>query len=186
MGRLSCEGTTQGDPLAMATYTLGVMPLIRRLNHLARQLWSTDDASAGGHLTDLMTWWKKLNQLGPAFGYYPNASKTWLVVKEEHLELAQELLAAHGVKVTTSDHKHLGSAIGDETYMDIFFQKKVQKLNILSEIALTEPHAAYCCFIHGLKSTWNYSMHTTPGTGDFLAPIEDIIRNKFIPALTGK
>ena len=54
MGRLSCEGTTQGDPLAMAMYTLGVMPLIRRLNHLARQLWFTDDASAGGHLTDLM------------------------------------------------------------------------------------------------------------------------------------
>ena len=108
----------------MAMYALGAIPLIRRLNHLARQLWFADDASAGGDLTDLMAWWKKLNQLGPAFGYYPNASKTWLVVKEEHLELAQELFAAQGVKVATSGHKRLGSAIGDETYMDIFFQKK--------------------------------------------------------------
>ena len=58
-------------------------------------------------------------------------------------------------------------------------------LNTLSEIALTQPHAAYCCFIHGLKSTLNFSMYTTPGTGDFLASIEDIIRNKFIPALAG-
>ena len=104
----------------MAMYILGVMLLIHRLNHLARQLWLADDA----YLTDLMAWWKKLNQLGPAFWYYPNASKTWLVVKEEHLELAQELFAAQGVKVATSGHKRIGSAIGDETYMDIFFQKK--------------------------------------------------------------
>ena len=120
----------------------------------------------------------------------PAWTSIWVLSQcQEDLELAQELFAAYGVKVTTSGHKHLGSTIGYETYMDIFFQKEVQKwmcqLNILSEIALTEPHAAYCCFIHGLKSTWNYSMRTTPGTGDFLAPIEDIIRIKFIPALTG-
>ena len=60
------------------------------------------------------------------------------------------------------------------------------QLNTLSKIALTEPHAAYCCFIHGLKSAWSYSMRATPGTGDFLAPIKDIIRNKFIPALSGR
>ena len=35
------------------------------------------------------------------------------------------------------------------------------QLNALYEITLTEPHAAYCYFIHGLKSTWNYSMRTT-------------------------
>ena len=29
-------------------------------------------------------------------------------------------------------------------------------------------------------------MRTTPGTGNFLAPIEDSIRNKLIPALTGR
>ena len=75
-------------------------------------------------------------------------------------------------------------------HVDTFLRTKVQKwicqLNTLSEIALTEPHAAYCCFVHGLKSTWNYSMRSTPGTGDLLAPVEDIIRNKFIPALTGR
>ena len=76
----------------MAMYALGAIPLIRRLNQLACQLWFADDASAGGDLTDLMAWWKKLNQLGPAFRYYPNASKTWLVVKEEHLELDRAIL----------------------------------------------------------------------------------------------
>ena len=46
---LSCEGTTQGDPLASAMYALGVIPLIRKLQHLAQQLWFADDASAAGH-----------------------------------------------------------------------------------------------------------------------------------------
>ena len=186
---LSCEGTTQGDPLAAAMYALGVIPLIRKLQHLARQLWFADDASAAGHL-DLLAWWMELNELGPAYGYYPNASKTWLVVKEEHLESARELFASHGVNLTTSGHKHLGSAIGNETFIDIFFQNKVQKwihqLHTLSEIAKTEPQAAYCCFTHGLKSTWNYSMRTTPDTANYLEPIESIIRHKLIPALTGK
>ena len=187
---LSCEGTTQGDPLAAAMYAIGVLPLIRKLNHLAHQLWFADDASAGGHLTNLLAWWEKLNELGPAFGYYPNASKTWLVVKDEHFHAAQDLFNTHGVKITTSGHKHLGSAIGDESFLDIFLQKKVQKwtdqLHTLSEIAQTEPHVAYCGFIHGLKSSWNYLMRSTPCSSEFLAPIEAIIRNNFIPALTGR
>ena len=123
MGRLSCEGTTQGDPLAMAMYTLGVMPLIRRLNHLARQLWFMDDASAGGHLTDLMAWWKKLNQLGPAFGYYPNASKTWLVVKED-LELAQGLLQLMESRLLTAATSTLDQLLEMRHIWTSFYRKK--------------------------------------------------------------
>ena len=91
---------------------------------------------------------------------------------------------------TTVGRKHLGSAIGGTEFIDLFFQKKVRmwslQLQTLSDIAMTEPHAAYCGFTHGLKSMWNYAMRTTPGTGKFLSPIEDIIRHKFLPALTGR
>ena len=187
---LSSEGTTQGDPLAMPMYALGIVPLIRQLGHLARQLWFADDASAGGSLVNLQAWWEKLNEIGPSFGYYPNASKTWLVVKEEYIEDAQKTFSTHGVNLTTGGHKHLGSAIGDDTFLEHFIQKKVEKwlaqLHTLSEIALTEPHAAYCGFTHGLMSTWNFSLRTTPGTTNLLSSVEDVIRNKFIPALTGR
>ena len=53
----STEGTTQGDPLAMAMYALAVTPLIDSLHHHHQnvsQAWFADDATAGGQLTPLL------------------------------------------------------------------------------------------------------------------------------------
>ena len=52
----SSEGTTQGDPLAMAMYALGTTPLISRLQDSqpeVKQLWFADDATAAGPLKAL-------------------------------------------------------------------------------------------------------------------------------------
>ena len=57
----SSEGTTQGDPLAMAMYALGVLPLIHYLNKFSvRQIWYADDAAALGSINDLRQWWDDL------------------------------------------------------------------------------------------------------------------------------
>ena len=122
---LSSEGTTQGDPLAAAMYSLGVIPQIGKLNHLTHQLWVAGDGAAGGNLSSLLAWWENLNDMGPAFGYYPNAEKSWLVVKDEHVKLAEELFSPHKVNLTTAARKHLGSAIGGTEFIDLFFQKKI-------------------------------------------------------------
>ena len=95
---LSREGTTQGDPLAMAMYGLAVLPLVKQLAGEAKQVWFADDATSGGKLQQLKWWWDKLNKVGPAFGYFPNAAKTWLVVIEYQLASAQELFHDSGVK----------------------------------------------------------------------------------------
>ena len=46
----SQEGTTQGDPFAMAMYAIATLPLIHHLaeSASARQVWFADDATAGG------------------------------------------------------------------------------------------------------------------------------------------
>jgi len=80
---LSEEGTTQGDPLAMAMYALSTTPLIHRLAGSATQVWFADDAAAGGALCGLLEWWGQLRSLGPGYGYHVNASKSWLVFKEQ-------------------------------------------------------------------------------------------------------
>ena len=48
---------------------------------------------ATGKLDVLRGWWDKLEVLGPSFGYYPNPSKTWLITKEENLNLAIDILS---------------------------------------------------------------------------------------------
>ena len=73
----SQEGTTQGDPLAMAMYAVAITPLIHRVaNENMKQVWFADDASAGGRLEYLKNWWDNISQIGPEYGYFPNASKT--------------------------------------------------------------------------------------------------------------
>ena len=72
---LSSEGTTQGDPLAMAMYSIGVTPLINEGPHIC-QVWFPDDATAEGSLNGLYDWWCRLKSLGPSYGYFVNASTT--------------------------------------------------------------------------------------------------------------
>ena len=92
---LSQEGTTQGDRLAMPMYALGVVPLIQKLANIdVSQMWYADDASVGGSLQSLRCWWDHLICLGPDFGYFPNAIKTCLIVKPQHLRKARALFRA--------------------------------------------------------------------------------------------
>ena len=65
----------QGDPLAMSMFALGVMPLIKRMGNV-NQVWFADDAAACGDICQLKEWWDKLKELGPAYSYYPNFTKT--------------------------------------------------------------------------------------------------------------
>ena len=57
----------------------------------------------------------------------------------------------------------------------------------LSEVAITQPHAAYAAFTHGLSSHWTYISRTIPHIQDLLSPLETAgIHQHFIPALTGR
>ena len=187
---LSKEGTTQGDPLAMSMYGIAILPLIKRLNNLCKQLWFADDAAAGGEINHLSEWWSKLKSLGPAFGYHPNPSKTWLLVKEEYLETAKEIFAKSGINISSTGRQHLGSALGSDSFVNEFVKSKIAKwileMETLTKIARTEPQAAYAALTHGLIGKWLYAMRTIPGISKLFAPLEEIIRNSFIPTITGR
>ncbi len=68
------EGTTQRDPLAMAMYALGTLPLLIRAVTTpgASQTRYADDAAAGGNLRHIQQWWDQLAAVGPDFGYFAN------------------------------------------------------------------------------------------------------------------
>ena len=51
----------------------------------AKQVWYADDAAAMGKITDLRKWWESMCSLGPSYGYFPKATKTWLITKDKFL-----------------------------------------------------------------------------------------------------
>ena len=64
----SKEGTTQGDPLAMAIYAIATVPLIKRLSQKVTQIWYADNAASMGNIYQIREWWSQLLKLGPGYG----------------------------------------------------------------------------------------------------------------------
>ena len=67
----------------MITYGIGVLPLIRdpKKDHpRVTQPWYADDAGTGGKFGDVMAHFRDLQLRGPARGYFPEPSKSILVV----------------------------------------------------------------------------------------------------------
>ena len=79
---------------------------------MCKQVWYADDSAAVGKIHQIREWWNKLMDCGLAFGYFPNPSKTWLVIKPEHLGEASRVFADTGVSITLEGRPYLGGAIG--------------------------------------------------------------------------
>ena len=188
------EGTTQGDPPASGWYAISTIPIIEHLKAMTGnnclQAWFADDSSAAGSLMDVSALWKELGCIGPGYGYFPNSRKTVLIVKESFHSKAKDIFGDTGVIITTQGQKHLGAAIGSDEFKDKFVtdlvKNWVKEVETLSEIAKSDPHAAYSAYTHGLVHKWTYFQRTIPDSAHLYQTLEDAIRNKFIPAVTGK
>ena len=197
------EGTTQGCPLSMALYAISVVPLINKCRNTATsgcvaatQVWFADDAAAGGHLKALHQFWNLLVRHGPAYGYFPKPSKSYLVTKSGHYDEAQHIFSDTGVQFTNDDpdlkykagQRHLGAAVGSDEFVAAYLEEKVaswtEQVIQLTDIASTQPHAAYAAFVFGLRHRWTFVQRTMPTAGDHMQPLKDAIRSKLIPTLT--
>ena len=186
----SQEGT-QGDPLAMAMYAIAITPLINRLKEDdVKQIWYADDAAAGGKLPDVKTWWDRLVEIDPDHGYYPNASKTWLIVKEHKHSEAVPVFDGTEIVNTTDGKRHLGAAIGTRSFIEKYAEQKIaawiHEVETISSLATTQPHAAYAAFTRGLANKWTFLARTIPDTNKLFEPLEEKIRTTFLPALIGQ
>ena len=94
------------------------------------------------------------------------------------------------MSITAEGKRHLGAAIGTNSFVESYVKRKVSvwvhEVEHLSSIAVTQPHAAYAAFTHGQTSKWTYLSRTIPDIGDLLKPVENAIRQRFLPSLTGQ
>lgn len=190
----SQEGTTQGDPLGMAIYALGVTPMLNILllrigNQHNRMVAFADDITAAGTLEALKQWWDHLLEIGPSYGYFPQPTKSWLIVKSDQLDQARQTFAGTQIKITSEGERHLGAVIGTDENKSQYINKKIddwtQEINLLAEIAATYPQAAYSAYVSSYQHKLTYFHRTIPSISDELKRVDEAVRHRLIPSLTG-
>ena len=188
----SKEGVTQGDPLAMFAYGIGVLPLIRRLKRNYPGLfqpWYADDAGAGGKFDDIKAMFEELQKIGPAFGYFPEPTKSILVVPPAMVERATEYFRDHHFKITTGS-RYLGGFIGSRSSCEEYVRKKVMSwetsVKDLSQAGEHYPQTTYAGLQKCLQNEWQFLHRVIPGIGDLFVPVEEALTKHFFPALAGK
>jgi len=184
----SKDGVTQGDPLSMFMYAVGMLPLIQSLHNPTRwtQLWYADDASAGGSLSDLREWFSLLCSRGPAFGYFPEPTKSFVVVSERFKGETEAVFGGLGVRVVTG-HRFLGGFIGSLSGRNEYVQSKVHKwagyINVLADVASTQPQLACAALVHSLQHEWTFLSHVIPHCDPLFDELERLLASRFLLAL---
>ena len=75
----------------MVVYGLLVLPLIQKMQLELPEVaspWYADDAMAASKLGDVMRYFKWLEVVGKPYGYYPEETKSILVVPKKDTEAA--------------------------------------------------------------------------------------------------
>lgn len=62
----------------------------------------------------------------------------------------------------------------------------VHDVEELSEIAVEEPQAALSAYTKGLCHRWSFIQRTIPDIGTLFAPLKQVLKEVFIPALIGR
>ena len=75
---------------------------------------------------NLKLWWELLISEGEKYGYFVNASKSWLIAKNSDLlNHARVVFQNSDIKFTKEGKRHLGAAIGREEFRASYAKEKV-------------------------------------------------------------
>ena len=173
--------------MAMAMYAIATAPMIQQLQKtFIYQVWFADDCSTTPTFPKLKSWWDQLTHIGPNF----QNQKSWLIVKQDKYDQACFTFEGIGIKINTDGQRYFWGSLGTASFAESYTQSKIaiweKELTSLCNIAISQPQAAYAAFTHGLVHKWSFLSCTIPNIGHLFQPLETIIRDKLIPALTRK
>ena len=159
---LSKEGVTQGCPLAMDIYGIGLLPMIERLREAepdVLQPWFADDGSGYGKLDRLRNAYLLLEQIGPDFGYFPSGAKCWLTIPKRLEAMVKQYLADNNLPWrTTQGKRYVGGFIGSDDELSEWISPKVEDwafaIKRLAGAAAKYPQTAYNGLVRSLQCEW--------------------------------
>jgi hypothetical protein len=171
----------------MFAYGLGILPLIRKLKSeftYVNQPWYADDAGAGGNFRSIRLFFKRLQELGPDFGYFPEPSKSILVVRDHNLDKTKSAFADFEFQITTGC-RYLGGFVGEA--LRSWLEEKVQFWTAaICEITSTSknfPQSAYSGLQKSLQQEWKLVQRVfKDGRASFTA-VEEALSQAFLPSL---
>lgn len=84
----------------------------------------SDEITVAGRLTDLEKWWNKLQDIGPKYGYFPPAKKSWVQgVKKHREETVKKCFENFDIQISELGQRHLGGAIGSNCINESYAEK---------------------------------------------------------------
>ena len=185
----SKEGVTQGDPLAMVLYGLTLLPLTEALQEAeptVLQPWYPDDTAAIGWVLRIARFMKMLKFLGPHRGYFPEPAKSIIICKPEHRKAVETALAEFNFRYEEGHH-YVGGFIGTTDAKLAWLKPKIEAwvygVQELASVAKHFPQTAHAGLTMSLQSEWQYLQRVCKGIGQEFGPVEEAIRQDFLPAL---
>ena len=104
--------------------------------------------------------------------------------------IRDSLFSDTGMQISCEGQRHLGAVIGSESSRNDFVTGKVKKwvkdIEVLSKIGINEPQVALSAFTKGICHRWSFIQRTIPDIKDLFEPLEEAIREIFIPAIIGR
>ena len=119
----------------------------------------------GGMFQQVQEHFRYLQARGPARGYYPETTKSILVVAPGNVAWAEEHFRGLGIWVVTG-HRYLGGFIGDAYAEREWLRDKIrgwtESLKLLAGVAYKHPQSAYAGLQNSLQQEWDFVKRVTP------------------------
>ena len=149
---------TQGDPIAMIAYVIGILPLINNLKReipdVTQPLYS-ENAGAFGTFARLETYFDSLTRQGLGRGYCPKRTKSVLIVRPENLEAGKVFGAQHGFRVCMGA-RYLGGYIGYDRSKRGWLREHTltweKNINTISKTVGKYPQESYARVVRAIQS----------------------------------
>ena len=140
----------------------------------------------GGTFQQVQAHFQDMQARRPARGYYPEPTKSILAVAPGNVARAEEHFRGLGIRVVTG-HRYFGGFNGDADAERDWLQEKMQgwleSVKVLAGVSHKHPQSAYAGLQKSLQQDWAFVQRVTPGVGDTFGPVEEALREIFVPAL---
>jgi hypothetical protein len=127
---------------------------------------------------------------GPSYGFFPEPSKSILIVTPENKAAAESAFFADKGFTIVTGHRYLGSFIGDDADLDNWLSKKASAWELavkdLATVATRYPQITYTGLQQSLQNESQFVQRVKPGIATHFCGIEKALSRDFLPALFGE